>query len=352
MEQRLNRKVLRIDGMTCTGCEMRIENALKKLEGVIEVKAAFVSSNVYITYNANIIGLEQIIQAIEKLDYRVKNKPGTAFVPKANVKEEAGDKIPINRLLGIGIIFLAVFVIIGNTGFNFIPEINQSMGYGILFLVGLLTSIHCIAMCGGINLSQCISHKADDHNPGNFSKLKPGLLYNGGRVLSYTVIGGIAGALGSVMSFSGIARGIVAVICGVFMVIMGLNMLNIFPWLRKLNPGMPGLFGRKIHSRAGIISFNDDELVIDTLKYKVKRYGKVINLTPNEYKLLITMVKYPGKTFTRDELICMALGEDFDGYDRTIDTHIKNIRQKIESDPRNPKYIITVHGIGYRFSDG
>jgi len=251
MEQRLNRKVLRIDGMTCTGCEMRIENALKKLEGVIEVKAAFVSSNVYITYNANIIGLEQIIQAIEKLDYRVKNKPGTAFVPKANVKEEAGDKIPINRLLGIGIIFLAVFVIIGNTGFNFIPEINQSMGYGILFLVGLLTSIHCIAMCGGINLSQCISHKADDHNPGNFSKLKPGLLYNGGRVLSYTVIGGIAGALGSVMSFSGIARGIVAVICGVFMVIMGLNMLNIFPWLRKLNPGMPGLFGRKIHSRAG-----------------------------------------------------------------------------------------------------
>lgn len=88
------------------------------------------------------------------------------------------------------------------------------------------------------------------------------------------------------------------------------------------------------------------------MKYEVKRYGKVINLTPNEYKLLITMVKYPGKTFTRDELICMALGEDFDGYDRTIDTHIKNIRQKIESDPRNPKYIITVHGIGYRFSDG
>jgi len=101
---------------------------------------------------------------------------------------------------------------------------------------------------------------------------------------------------------------------------------------------------------SGIISFNDDELVIDTLKYEVKRNGKVINLTPNEYKLLITMVKYPDKTFTREELICMALGEDFDGYDRTIDTHIKNIRQKIESDPRNPKYIITVHGVGYRFS--
>lgn len=100
---------------------------------------------------------------------------------------------------------------------------------------------------------------------------------------------------------------------------------------------------------SSLISFNNDELVIDTLKYEVKRYGKRINLTPNEYKLLLTMVKYPDKTFTREELISVALGEDFNGYDRTIDTHIKNIRQKIESDPKNPKYILTIHGIGYRF---
>jgi len=98
-----------------------------------------------------------------------------------------------------------------------------------------------------------------------------------------------------------------------------------------------------------IISFNNGDLVIDTLKYEVKKGGEVVNLTPNEYKLLLTMVKYPDKAFTRDELICMALGDDFDGYDRTIDTHIKNIRQKIETDPKNPKYILTVHGIGYRF---
>lgn len=100
---------------------------------------------------------------------------------------------------------------------------------------------------------------------------------------------------------------------------------------------------------SSLISFNNDELVIDTLKYEVKRYGKIINLTPNEYKLLLTMVKYPDKTFTREELISIGLGEDFNGYDRTIDTHIKNIRQKIESDPKNPKYILTIHGIGYRF---
>lgn len=102
-------------------------------------------------------------------------------------------------------------------------------------------------------------------------------------------------------------------------------------------------------SLSRIISFNNGDLVIDTLKYEVKKCEEVVNLTPNEYKLLLTMAKYPYKAFTRDELICMAFGEDFDGYDRTIDTHIKNIRQKIESDPKNPEYILTVHGIGYRF---
>jgi sulfite exporter TauE/SafE/copper chaperone CopZ len=225
---------------------MRIENALKKLEGVVDVKAIFSSSNVYITYDVNVVGLDRIIETIEKLDYKVKNKPG------ANVKKASEDKMTINQLLGIGIILFALYVIIKNTiGFNFIPEVNQSMGYGILFVVGLLTSLHCIAMCGGINLSQCISYKSEDSAPSKFSKLKPSLLYNSGRVISYTIIGGVVGALGSVISFSGAAKGIVAIISGVFMVIMGLNMLNIFPWLRKLNPRMPKIFGNKIHNNNG-----------------------------------------------------------------------------------------------------
>ena len=101
---------------------------------------------------------------------------------------------------------------------------------------------------------------------------------------------------------------------------------------------------------SSLISFNNDELVIDTLKYEVKKNGEVINLTPNEYKLLMILVKHPDKVFTREELIYLGLGEDFNGYDRTIDSHIKNIRQKIEADPKSPKYILTVHGIGYRFS--
>ena len=89
--------------------------------------------------------------------------------------------------------------------------------------------------------------------------------------------------------------------------------------------------------------------MIDNLKHEVKKQGCVVNLTPNEYKILLSLVKYPKKAFTREELICIALGDDFEGFDRTVDTHVKNIRQKIETDPKNPKYLLTVHGIGYRF---
>jgi len=63
----------------------------------------------------------------------------------------------------------------------------------------------------------------------------------------------------------------------------------------------------------------------------------------------MTLIKYPSRTFTRSDLIDIALGDEYDGYDRTVDTHIKNLRQKLEDDTRNPKYILTVHGVGYRF---
>ncbi len=97
------------------------------------------------------------------------------------------------------------------------------------------------------------------------------------------------------------------------------------------------------------LSFNHEDLIIDALKHEVKKQGNIVNLTPNEYKILMSLVKYPHKAFTRDELLTLALGDDYQGFDRTIDTHIKNLRQKIETDPKNPTYILTIHGVGYRF---
>lgn len=77
--------------------------------------------------------------------------------------------------------------------------------------------------------------------------------------------------------------------------------------------------------------------------------GEDISLTPSEGKILAALVKYPGKVFSRGELVEIALGMDFDGYERTVDSHIKNLRQKIEDDPKNPIYVLTIHGLGYKF---
>lgn len=97
------------------------------------------------------------------------------------------------------------------------------------------------------------------------------------------------------------------------------------------------------------VSFNNDDLVVDTIKYEVKKDGELVKLTPNEYKLLMTLIKYSNKTLTREELVKDAFKDSYSGYSRVVDTHIKNLRHKIETDPKLPEYILTVHGVGYRF---
>lgn len=101
--------------------------------------------------------------------------------------------------------------------------------------------------------------------------------------------------------------------------------------------------------QTSVVSYNNGDLVINNLTYEVSKNGELVNLTPIEYKLLLTIAKYPHKTFTREELIVLTMGDDYDGYDRTVDVHIKNLRHKIENDPKKPKYILTVHGFGYKF---
>ncbi|PSK06085.1 response regulator transcription factor, partial [Brevibacillus sp. NRRL NRS-603] len=93
------------------------------------------------------------------------------------------------------------------------------------------------------------------------------------------------------------------------------------------------------------------DLTISMNEKRVTKNGVALEVTPNEYRLLTTLVRYPGRTWGREELVREVMGFDFEGYDRTIDTHIKNLRQKIEADPKQPEYIKTVYGLGYRFDD-
>jgi DNA-binding response OmpR family regulator len=101
-----------------------------------------------------------------------------------------------------------------------------------------------------------------------------------------------------------------------------------------------------------LLSFDDGALEIDTVQHEVRRDGDPVELTPNEYKLLQTLARYPGRVYSRFELINHVQGYEYEGYERTIDAHVKNLRKKIEPDPKHPRYVETVFGAGYRLRKG
>jgi DNA-binding response OmpR family regulator len=103
---------------------------------------------------------------------------------------------------------------------------------------------------------------------------------------------------------------------------------------------------------AAVATFGNGELAIDGVQHEVRKNGVPVALTPNEFAIVMTMARHPARAFTREELISFALGDEFEGYDRVIDTHIKNIRQKLGDDPRSPRFIVTVYGVGYKFGGG
>lgn len=98
--------------------------------------------------------------------------------------------------------------------------------------------------------------------------------------------------------------------------------------------------------------WNDGDLCVDLEHHEVRKQGRLVALTASEWGILRALIQNPQKVYTREELISLAMGEDFEGYDRAVDTHIKNLRKKVETDPKNPVYVKTAHGLGYKFGGG
>ncbi|AJD32576.1 MULTISPECIES: response regulator transcription factor [Clostridium] len=119
---------------------------------------------------------------------------------------------------------------------------------------------------------------------------------------------------------------------------------------RELTARVNALFRRlSTDNSTSNLIFDGGKLSIDYDKRVVKVNGKEISITPNEFDILYALVLNKGKVLSREQLIDKIFGIDFEGYDRTIDVHIKNIRKKIEEDTKNPKYIVTVMKVGYKF---
>ena len=108
---------------------------------------------------------------------------------------------------------------------------------------------------------------------------------------------------------------------------------------------------RRLPGERGPAEIKRGELGLSFLKQEASIAGRPLNLTPVEFKLLGVLVKEPGRVFSRAELVEKALGYDYKGFDRTIDVHTLNLRRKLETDPNHPKYIKTIYGAGYKFSE-
>ncbi len=214
-------ETLKIDGMTCVSCEKTIDESLKKLMGIKKVIVSLTNRSVIVKYESDKLKREDIISAIERKGYKVVNGRNTTYIITL-------------------VILVLAYILAKNTNlFNYIPNVDETMTYSILFVVGLLTSLHCIAMCGGINMSVCMSSKNDN-------KFVPGLLYNSGRVSSYTIIGGVVGGIGSIITLSPNHSNMVSIIAGLFMIILGINMFGLFRRI-NLNIKMPRFFRQFIN---------------------------------------------------------------------------------------------------------
>ncbi|MHB0868540.1 MAG: response regulator [Chloroflexota bacterium] len=92
-------------------------------------------------------------------------------------------------------------------------------------------------------------------------------------------------------------------------------------------------------------------LTLDSARHLVRQGDEILDLTPTEFRLLEVLMGNPGRVFSRLQLLDLVQGEAFEGYERTIDAHVKNLRQKIEPDPQRPTYLLTVYGVGYKFAE-
>ena len=233
----IEKKVIIIDGMTCINCQNRIEQELKNTAGISKARVSYSEGLAEIEFDTGILTLNSIATIIKELGYTVVN-------------EKHNNYLKLIKTIGTFAIIILLYYLLQRYGILnlLVPSMlaDSKMSYGMLFIVGLLTSVHCITMCGGINLSQCIPSR-DSENEGisKVNVLKPSFLYNAGRVISYTAIGFLLGTVGMLItggSGTGIPlflQGMLKIIAGLFMVVMGINMLGVFPFLRRLQIRFP-----------------------------------------------------------------------------------------------------------------
>lgn len=209
---------LKVEGMHCSHCYSKITSLLKSFKNIKNVSY---TKNIFtITYENN-IDKEAIISKINDIGYMTNENYFSENLSSLKNTKNLQEFIIVTLI--IILILFSLNKILGVNIFNLIPSIDDSVTYGMLFILGLLTSIHCVSMCGGINLLASINTK----QKGN---LKRPVLYNVGRLISYTLLGGVVGLLGKVLNLNTKISSVIIIIASIIMMLMAFNMLGFIPF--------------------------------------------------------------------------------------------------------------------------
>ena len=222
-------------GMHCGGCETIIEEAVIQIDGVLFVKAEYHKSAVKVRFDAKKTSLTHIQEACAASGYAFESLSG---------EEKSGvSKIILSLLALTGL--LTVLILARRVGHQLqLPEINSFTSDGMIFIVGLLTGLHCIGMCG----SFLIGYTAKDTEQGR-SVFRSHILYGTGKTLAYAMLGALFGFLGSLFHITPFISGLSIGLAGAFLILYGLNMLNIFTSLKAVRVKLPLTISRFITKR-------------------------------------------------------------------------------------------------------
>ncbi|MBQ9195680.1 MAG: sulfite exporter TauE/SafE family protein [Clostridia bacterium] len=217
-------KTWHIGGMHCPHCETAILRAVKGLDGLETPRADYRAGTLTAQWDASRLSEEKLADRIAQAGYELKRE-NKSLLRRALT------------LLGVCLALAALYLLFAVTPLEGLlssfPTARAGMSLGALFVVGLLTSLHCVAMCGGINLAQSAA-SAQSGRKISASNIQ----YNAGRLISYTLVGGIVGALGSVLRISTGVQAAIQIIAAAFMVLMSLNMLDLGV-LKGVMPTLP-----------------------------------------------------------------------------------------------------------------
>jgi len=256
MKTNTQKYIFHVHGMHCNACVLMTESELGDLPNITHAKSSLKNHSVEVVGDFGIKTPEQIAEELtvplKSLGYTVSVDRFDKIIAGKLIANKWSDfKIAIPIALG----FAVLFIILQKIGLvNLVGGGNVT--YGTAFMIGIIASLStCMAVVGGLllSMSATFAKEGDPSNKLVASKAKPQLLFHGGRIVSFFILGGVIGALGAVFTLSTSANFILSLIIGIVMLILGINLLDVFHWAKKLQPSMPKFIANHAH---GVSKFN------------------------------------------------------------------------------------------------